>query len=189
MVAEASEVAAMTYGASIGAALAAAVSFAVAAVFQQESAQSVGQDKSLSLRLLAELLRRPRWLAGVGFLLAGYGLQALALAFGPVALVQPIIVVELAVAIPLGILRGQGRVGWREWAGIVCVMGGVSLFVGAASPSPGTPERPARRGWRRSCRSAGWPRPRWRSGLAARAGRGLCCSGWRRDCRSRCSPC
>ena len=69
----------MKFGASIAAALGAAISFALAALLQQESAQLVSRDKSLSLSLLTDLLRRPKWLAGIGFLLAGFGLQALAM--------------------------------------------------------------------------------------------------------------
>src|SRR5690348_12116202 len=84
---------------SIAAALAAAVAFALAAVFQQEAARTADPDSSLSPRLLLILLRRPRWLAGVGLLLCGYGLQALALVNGPVALVQPIVATELAFAV------------------------------------------------------------------------------------------
>lgn len=122
------------------AALGAAVSFALAAVLQQESALLVSQDKSLSLRLLVDLLHRPKWLAGIGFLLGGFGLQALALAFGPVSLVQPIVITELAFAIPLGIWRRHHRAGRREWLGIVCVVGGVSLFLLASSPVSGTPD-------------------------------------------------
>src|ERR1700757_2003320 len=101
----------MKFGAAIIAALGAAVSFAVAAVLQQGWARPASQDKSLSLRLLADLLRRPKWLAGIAFLLTGFGLQALALSYGPVALVQPIIVTELAFAIPFGILRKHRRAG------------------------------------------------------------------------------
>ncbi len=136
----------MSFGASILAALGAAVGFAVAAVLQQESAQLASQDKSLSLRLLADLLRRPKWLAGIAFLLAGFGLQALALAYGPVALVQPIVVTELAFAIPLAIWRRHRRAGRQEWSGIVCVVAGVAIFLWAASPSSGTPN-PGGEGW------------------------------------------
>jgi drug/metabolite transporter (DMT)-like permease len=85
------------------------------------------------------LVRRPKWLAGIAFLLTGFGLQALALAYGPVALVQPIIVTELAFAIPLGIWRRSRRAGRREWVGITCVVAGVAIFLWAASPSSGTP--------------------------------------------------
>lgn len=133
----------MSFAPSIAAALGAAISFAVAAVLQQESAQAVSEDKSLSLALLGALLRRPKWLAGIAFLLSGYGLQALALAYGPVALVQPIVITELAFAIPLGIWRRHHRAGRREWLGIACVVGGVSLFLFTASPVEGTPDPPA----------------------------------------------
>jgi drug/metabolite transporter (DMT)-like permease len=113
--------------------------FAVAAVLQQESAQLADKDASLSLRLIADLLRRPKWLAGIAFLLAGFGLQALALSYGPVALVQPIIVTELAFAIPLAIWRRHRRAGRREWVGIAGVVAGVAIFLWAASPASGTP--------------------------------------------------
>lgn len=130
----------MQFGASILAALGAAISFAVAAVLQQESSQGAAEDKSLSLRLLTDLVRRPKWLAGGACMLAGFGLQAVALAYGPVALVQPIVVTELAFAIPLGIIRRHRRAGPREWIGIACIMTGVSLFLLIASPTKGIAE-------------------------------------------------
>lgn len=136
----------MKFGTSILAALGAAVSFAFAAVLQQEASQSVSEDKSLSVGLLTELLRRRQWLAGGACLLAGFGLQALALAYGPVALVQPIVVTELAFAIPFGIFRRHRRAGRREWVGIGCVMTGVSLFLLVASPTNGIQE-PSNADW------------------------------------------
>ena len=126
------------FGASIGAALGAAVSFAMAAVLQQEAARSADPNSSLSLRLLAILIRRPRWLAGISLLLCGYGLQALALANGPVSLVQPIVATELAFAVPIGIWRRRSRARAREWTGILAVLGGVSTFLWVASPANGT---------------------------------------------------
>jgi drug/metabolite transporter (DMT)-like permease len=126
------------FGAAVIAALGAAMSFALAAVLQQESAQLASRDKSLSLRLLADLVRRPKWLGGITFLLVGFGLQALALSYGPVALVQPIVVTELALAIPLAIWRRHRRAGPREWFGIAAVVGGVSLFLWVSAPMSGT---------------------------------------------------
>jgi len=130
----------MQFSASILAALGAAVAFAFAAVLQQESSQAAPEDKSLSVGLLTDLFRRPKWLAGGAFLLTGFGLQALALAYGPVALVQPIVVTELAFAIPFGIVRRHRRAGRREWIGIACIMTGVSLFLLIASPTKGIDE-------------------------------------------------
>lgn len=132
----------MHFGTSIICALAAAMSFAFAAVMQQESTQTVGCEKSLTPGLILELLHRPKWLLGGAAMLAGFGLQAAGLAFGPVALVQPIVVLELAFAIPFGILRRHRRAGLREWAGIAAVLTGVSIFLLVASPGAGIQNPP-----------------------------------------------
>src|SRR5207248_9854940 len=69
-----------------------------------------------------------------------FGLQALALAFGPIALVQPLAVTGVMLAIPLAAhLRGN-RLGRREWAGTVAVAAGLAAFLVAASPDEGTPQ-------------------------------------------------
>jgi drug/metabolite transporter (DMT)-like permease len=130
----------MKYGPSIISALCAAVCFAIAAVLQQESTQTVSATKSLSLGLLTDLVKRPRWLAGGAFMVTGFGLQALALSYGPIAVVQPIVMTELAFAIPLGILRRHRRAGRQEWAGIWCMIVGVSVFILAAAPGSGIQE-------------------------------------------------
>jgi drug/metabolite transporter (DMT)-like permease len=132
----------MRYGTSVICALLAAVLFAFAAVMQQESTQTVPSHRSLSPGLLLDLLKRPKWVLGGFSMLAGFGLQAVALAFGPVALVQPIVVLELAFAIPFGILRRHRRAGLREWAGISAVMCGVAIFILAANPGGGVQNPP-----------------------------------------------
>jgi drug/metabolite transporter (DMT)-like permease len=131
---------------SLVAALAAAAGFAASAVLQQESATTVPEERTLSPTLLLALVRRRKWLLGMGSLLAAFGLQALALAYGPVALAQPVIVVELAFAIPLGMWRGRRRAGRREWMGIAFVMGGVALFLAVAVPAGGA-SNPAGSRW------------------------------------------
>jgi drug/metabolite transporter (DMT)-like permease len=132
----------MRYGTSVICAVLAAVLFAFAAVMQQESTMTVDTDKSLSAGLLVELLHRPKWVLGALSMISGFGLQAVALAFGPVALVQPIVVLELAFAIPFGILRRHRHAGLREWAGILAVMTGISIFELAASPGGGVNNPP-----------------------------------------------
>jgi drug/metabolite transporter (DMT)-like permease len=136
----------MKYGPSIVSALCAAICFALAAVLQQESTQTVSADKSLSLGLLVDLLKRRKWLLGGAFMLSGFGLQALALSYGPIAVVQPIIMTELAFAIPLGIIRRHRRAGRQEWAGIWCMIVGVSVFILAADPGTGI-QNPSSSGW------------------------------------------
>lgn len=74
---------------SVVAALAAGASFALASVWQQRAAASAPVELALSPRLLLVLARRPIWLAGIGAGMASFGLQALALSFGPLTLVHP----------------------------------------------------------------------------------------------------
>lgn len=117
--------------------LLAAASFAAAALIQQRATLAIPDRLALRPALLLALVRRPLWLAGAGAMLGGYLLQALALGFGPVALVQPIVATELAFAVPLSILTGHRRAGAREWAGTALTVGGVGAFLAAAAPSPG----------------------------------------------------
>jgi drug/metabolite transporter (DMT)-like permease len=132
---------------SVLAALSAAISFAWAAILQQESAQAASEDKALKLSLLMELLRRPKWLVGVSLLVAGYVFQVVALACGPVALVQPLVVTELAFAVPLAMWRRHRSAGPREWAGISCVLAGISAFLYMASPESGNNPIPSGGSW------------------------------------------
>lgn len=125
---------------SVVAAMAAGCTFAVGSVLQQSAAREAPKEDSLSLRLLWGLAKRPRWLFGIAGDFFSFGLQALALAFGPLALVQPLAVTGLLFAIPLAVrLRGR-RLGLREWSGTVAVAAGLAAFLVGASPSDGVPQ-------------------------------------------------
>ena len=125
---------------AVVAALLAGCSFAVGSVLQQSAAREAPTDESLSWRLLVDLAHRKRWLVGIGSDAVSFALQALALAFGPIALVQPLAVTGLLFAIPLAVRWRGRRLGPREWTGTVAVAGGLALFLGAASPSEGHPQ-------------------------------------------------
>lgn len=122
------------------AAIAAGSCFSVGAVLQQSAARGIPEDKALSWRLLWALVHRPVWLLGIGSDFISFGLQALALAFGPLALVQPLIVTGLLFALPIAVRLRHRRLGAREWLGTVSVAGGLAMFLAAASPSAGTDE-------------------------------------------------
>ncbi|MGH3745008.1 MAG: DMT family transporter [Mycobacteriales bacterium] len=120
------------------AALAAGACFAAAGVLQQRAASEQPRDESLSPRLIAALARERRWLAGIGLAVVSYAFQALALAYGALAVVQPLIVTELIFAIPLSArIRGR-RIGPREWGGAVVVASGLALAIAAADPRGGS---------------------------------------------------
>ncbi|RCW43232.1 hypothetical protein DFQ14_107121 [Halopolyspora algeriensis] len=122
---------------SIIAALAAGACFAAGGVLQQREASTAPEGESLSPRLLLDLARDKVWLGGIAATAGSFLFKAIALAFGPLTLVQPLIVSELLFAVPVSVRRHRLRLGPREWSGIVAVGGGLILGIIAASPSRG----------------------------------------------------
>ena len=128
------------------AALAAACAFGVAAALQHRQAGLAAPRRGLSVRLLADVARRPLWLAGLATATAAYGLQAVALAYGPLTLVAPIVAADLLFALPLAARWSRRPLRPRDWAGCLLVAAGVAVFLGVAPPSSGRTEVPAA-GW------------------------------------------
>lgn len=128
-------------------ALAAGACFAIGGVLQQREASTRPQSESLSPRLLLDLAHRPAWLAGIGSTAGSFVFKAVALAFGPLSVVQPLIASELVFAIPVSVRRHGFRLGLREWAGIVAVTGGLGVGILAAAPHKGAAELPSPAAW------------------------------------------
>ena len=101
--------------------------------------------------LVFRLARQPVWLLGFASMLAGFALQLVALHFGPLALVQPILAVELvfvfAYLAVLSAFRHARRVSVRDWLAAVGMSAGLSVFLRAAAPSGGRPHAPASLWW------------------------------------------
>ena len=125
-------------------ALAAAGLFGVAAALQHRQAQLAPQAGALPFRLLARLARRPLWLAGVALAATAYGLQALALAFGPLALVAPIVATDLVFALPVAARGSRRPLSSRDWLGCGRAAGGVAVFLAISPPSSGRSDAPPR---------------------------------------------
>jgi drug/metabolite transporter (DMT)-like permease len=124
--------------AAVGAGLAAGACFAVGTVLQARAARQASSADVLHARLIADLARRPAWRWGIGVAVASYGLQALALSLGPIALVQPVIVsADLLFALPLAAALAGRRLRRRELSGAALVACGIAVFLASASPSSG----------------------------------------------------
>ncbi len=125
---------------AVVAALAAAALFGVSTVLQQAAARAEPAAPGahvLRWRLLGRLARRPRWLIAVGLAAVSYGVQALALAFGPLVLVQPLAAMDLLFALPLLARRNRRRLRRDEWLGSALVVTGVGLFLALSRPGEG----------------------------------------------------
>jgi drug/metabolite transporter (DMT)-like permease len=124
---------------AVVAALAAGACFAVGGVLQQREASTRPPSESLSPRLLLSLARSPAWLAGIGSTAGSFVFKAVALAFGPLSVVQPLIASELIFAVPVSVRRYGLRLHLREWGGIAAVTVGLGLGIYSAAPQRGNP--------------------------------------------------
>lgn len=127
---------------AILAALGAAGSFAGGGVLQQHAASTRPEGEALSFRLIIDLVHDRMWLLGIGLAILSYVLEGFALSFGPLVLVQPLIVTELLFALPISVRWRGMKLARREWLGTLSVAGGLTLGLVSAAPGAGRPEAP-----------------------------------------------
>jgi hypothetical protein len=119
-------------------AVAASVCTATSSICQRKGALST-ETSGFDIWLVFRLARRPVWLLGIASMILGFGFQLTALRFGPLALVQPILALELLIV--FGYLAVVGsrrvRVRGRDWLAAGAMSAGIGLFLALASPTGG----------------------------------------------------
>jgi drug/metabolite transporter (DMT)-like permease len=116
-------------------ALLASVFTATSSVCQRLGAKD-SQPSGVDVWLLFRLARRPVWLLGVASMIMGFVFQVAALHFGALALVQPILALELLFV--FGYMAIMSRtVRRRDWLAAAAMSSGLGLFLFAASPQGG----------------------------------------------------
>ena len=116
----------------------AALCLAVGYVLQQRAAAGVPAADVLHWRLLLDLVRRPSWLRGIGFMVIGELLAAWALTLAGVALVEPLLSTNLLFAFALAARLGRMPVRWPELAGAALISAALGGFIVAGDPSRAT---------------------------------------------------
>lgn len=81
------------------------------------------------------------WLAGVGLMVSGMALGALALGKGEVSVVEPLLATNLLFAMALSRHRTGQRLGRQGWAGLWLLAGGVTAFLLGAGRKAARPSR------------------------------------------------
>jgi drug/metabolite transporter (DMT)-like permease len=114
----------------------AALMFGVASVADQHSTKLVRQRAALSPRIFLDLARKPLWLASVGGTLFGFALQVLALKYGPLALVEPLLACGLIFAVLINSYLRR-RFDPVLLGGVVGTAAGIAGFLIISNPSPG----------------------------------------------------
>jgi drug/metabolite transporter (DMT)-like permease len=118
-------------------ALLASLANALSAIFQRIGVQSAPDQRALSLNLIRHALTRWIWLAGVAMIGIGFLLQAVALRFGRLSSVQPIVTTELLFLVLILGVWFRYRLTWREVIGSVAAAGGLATFLVVAAPGGG----------------------------------------------------
>jgi hypothetical protein len=115
-------------------AAAAASFYAFSTMLQALEARKAPVESALRAALMIRLLQRRTWLAGSGIGAIGWALQAGALSFASITLVQPALGLGLVVLLVFGTRILGEKVGAREAVGALTVVAGVALL-GWAAPS------------------------------------------------------
>jgi drug/metabolite transporter (DMT)-like permease len=124
------------------AAILAGLCLAAGGVLQQRSASRRPSDERMSLTLMRRLVTDRTWLLGIGAAVLSYGFQAVALTFGPLVLVQPLVVSELLFAVPVSVRLRNLRLRRRDWGAVGSVVAGLAIGIVAADPHPGNRIQP-----------------------------------------------
>ncbi|MET8884255.1 DMT family transporter [Streptomyces rubiginosohelvolus] len=114
-----------------------ALSNGSASVLQRRAAMEVPDSDAMRLSLMTRLVRQNVWLAGIGLVIVAAVCQAIALATGPIAVVQPIFVIELPLTLLVAGLVMRVRADAVVWSGVAAVTAGLALGMAAAAPVEG----------------------------------------------------
>ncbi|WP_449259403.1 DMT family transporter, partial [Corynebacterium durum] len=114
-------------------ALASALTIAWGTVVRHRIAeQAPGDGSRFTNAPILTVISRPLWWAGTGTALLGYFLQTIALGFGTLLVVQPVLVLSLMFTLPLSALYDGRRISKTEtfWSGALTVAVAVLVILG-----------------------------------------------------------
>jgi drug/metabolite transporter (DMT)-like permease len=118
-------------------AVAASITFGASDVIEQRATHEVAERKLLDPRLFVDLLASRLWVIGIVVDISASGMQAVALHFGPLALVQPLLVCDLLFGALMAAALAHRRPDRIMVAGVLCCTGGLALFLAVARPAGG----------------------------------------------------
>jgi len=110
----------------------------VASVLQRMAAATAPASHALHLSLFSYLVRRKVWLAGIAMVILAAVCQAIALGTGPVALVQPIFIIELPFTLLVASRLNKRRLPRTTWWAVGLVTVSLGAGLAAAAPSGGS---------------------------------------------------
>jgi hypothetical protein len=116
-------------------AIAGAITFGASDVIEQRATHKVAKRPPLDFKLFADLVANRLWLIGITVDISASVMQAFALHFGPLTLVQPILVLDLLFAVVITAALARKRPDRVVSVGVLCCTGGLALFLAVARPT------------------------------------------------------
>lgn len=117
--------------------LLATIANATALVLQRKAAQDSARARGISAGTLRDMVQRPAWLIGTSIFAVAIALQATALSLGSIALVQPVLVMELPFTLLLGWFVLGGALRRQEWIAVGIMSVGLVVLLVSLQPSGG----------------------------------------------------
>lgn len=118
-------------------AIVAAILNAFSAVWQRKANRDEAQERAFGASLLMHLLSNRVWLLGAGAMVASFLVQATALAYGPLSVVEPVLVLELPLALVLGSAVLRRPLQRRDWWLSAAMAAGLALLIAVLDPHGG----------------------------------------------------
>ncbi|HEY4929071.1 MAG TPA: DMT family transporter [Acidimicrobiales bacterium] len=151
-------------------ALMAGLANALSAIFQRIGVQNAPADTVMNIKLIRHALSNAIWFLGLAMIVVGFLCQAVALHFGQLSSVQPLVTTELLFLVLILGVWFRYRLAWREWGGSLAAAGGLATFLVVAAPGGGNIV-PNRHAWivvfvvigavSAGCATLGFTGPRW----------------------------
>jgi drug/metabolite transporter (DMT)-like permease len=124
--------ASLNYGLTLLAALLIGTGF----VLQQNAAQQEPDSRFLRLGLITNLLRTPRWLAGIAFMVGGQILAAWSIGHLSLAFVEPLLTMNLVFALLIAVPLAKASLKVWEIIGAAILIAGVASLSASRSVTP-----------------------------------------------------
>jgi drug/metabolite transporter (DMT)-like permease len=122
----------LNYGLTLLAALLIGTGF----VLQQSAAQREPASRFLSLKLMTDLLRAPRWLTGIACMIGGQVLAAWSIGHLSLAFVEPLLTMNLVFALLIAVPLAKASLKVWEIIGAAVLICGVALLSASRSAKP-----------------------------------------------------
>lgn len=122
---------------SVVLAVLAAAANAVSSVLQRAANRDEPPTRRMSVSILVDVVRHKDWIIGLLLLIGSFVLQATALGFGQLSVVEPVIAVELPLTLVIASRVFRHPLSRRDWYAILGMTAGLALLLFALAPRSG----------------------------------------------------